>query len=348
MRIITSKNRPRKLRMLGTDGREYTYLLKGKEDLRLDQVAIQYFKVINSFISEEKATTYYVMPLSPVAGLIQWISNCDTYSELITNYRTVHGITDIENKWTSYRTIQHFDKLEPIQLMEAYEEASNQTPDSTLADLLWFKSHDSESWLQRRKTFTSSTALMSVVGYIIGLGDRHPSNILINRTSAQLVHIDLGDCFEILRSRILYPELVPFRLTRFMERALGSGGVKGSFRSIAANVLKTIRKRRESIIAVLSVFVHDPISFGQSAQVISAELAESKDSLLLQFASDDLETADSKEAVDAIMRISNKLNGRDFDRHSKLAPKEQVDRLIESATNLYNLAHLFRGWHPLW
>lgn len=31
------------------------------------------------------------------------------------------------------------------------------------------------------------------VGYILGLGDRHVQNILINEQSAELVHIDLGE-----------------------------------------------------------------------------------------------------------------------------------------------------------
>jgi ataxia telangiectasia mutated family protein len=33
----------------------------------------------------------------------------------------------------------------------------------------------------------------SLVGYILGLGDRHVQNILINEQSAELVHIDLGE-----------------------------------------------------------------------------------------------------------------------------------------------------------
>ena len=38
---------------------------------------------------------------------------------------------------------------------------------------------------------------MSMVGYILGLGDRHPSNIMIQRQTGKIVHIDFGDCFEI-------------------------------------------------------------------------------------------------------------------------------------------------------
>lgn len=34
--------------------------------------------------------------------------------------------------------------------------------------------------------------LVKTVGYIVGLGDRHIQNILIDEQSAELVHIDLG------------------------------------------------------------------------------------------------------------------------------------------------------------
>ena len=36
---------------------------------------------------------------------------------------------------------------------------------------------------------------MSMVGYILGLGDRHPSNIMLQRFTGKIVHIDFGDCF---------------------------------------------------------------------------------------------------------------------------------------------------------
>jgi hypothetical protein len=39
--IITSKQRPRKLTILGSDGEEYAFLLKGHEDLRQDERVMQ-------------------------------------------------------------------------------------------------------------------------------------------------------------------------------------------------------------------------------------------------------------------------------------------------------------------
>jgi FKBP12-rapamycin complex-associated protein len=46
---------------------------------------------------------------------------------------------------------------------------------------------------------------MSMVGYILGLGDRHPSNIMIQRQSGKIVHIDFGDCFEVAMLRDKFP-----------------------------------------------------------------------------------------------------------------------------------------------
>ncbi len=63
--------------------------------------------------------------------------------------------------------------------------------------MLWLKSRNSEVWLERRTGYTRSTAVMSMVGYLLGLGDRHPSNLMLDRYSGKLLHIDFGDCFEV-------------------------------------------------------------------------------------------------------------------------------------------------------
>ena len=49
--------------------------------------------------------------------------------------------------------------------------------------------------------YTTSLATMSIVGYILGLGDRHPKNILIHKDLGKVVHIDFGDCFEVAMLR---------------------------------------------------------------------------------------------------------------------------------------------------
>merc|ERR1712146_253206 len=102
---------------------------------------------------------------------------------------------------------------------------------SDLAHILRLKSVTCDTWLERRTNYTRSLAVMSMVGYILGLGDRHPSNILLERTSGKIVHIDFGDCFESAMRREKYPEKIPFRLTRMLQKAMEVSGIEGTFRN---------------------------------------------------------------------------------------------------------------------
>lgn len=60
------------------------------------------------------------------------------------------------------------------------------------------------SWFAMRLNYTRSVATTSIVGHILGLGDRHVSNILIDNGSGEVVHIDLGIAFEQVRQTIFY------------------------------------------------------------------------------------------------------------------------------------------------
>lgn len=65
--------------------------------------------------------------------------------------------------------------------VEIYRHIIGETKGEDLKKVLWLKSPNSEVWLERRTNFTRSLATMSIAGYILGLGDRHPSNILLQR-----------------------------------------------------------------------------------------------------------------------------------------------------------------------
>lgn len=78
-------------------------------------------------------------------------------------------------------------------------------------------------WFEKRLSYTRSIAVTSMAGYLIGLGDRHLNNMLIDKRTADVIHIDLGIAFE--QGRFLStPELVPFRLTRDIIDGMGITG----------------------------------------------------------------------------------------------------------------------------
>ena len=100
---------------------------------------------------------------------------------------------------------------------------------------------------------------MSMVGYVLGLGDRHPSTLMLHRDTGKILHIDFGDCFEVAMHRDKFPETIPFRLTRMLVNAMEVSGIEGTFRLTCEKVMSVLRENKDSLIATLEAFVHDPL-----------------------------------------------------------------------------------------
>ncbi|KAE9046870.1 Serine/threonine-protein kinase [Phytophthora rubi] len=265
--VLTSKQRPRRVSINGSDGKAYPFLLKGHEDLRQDERVMQLFGVINTLLANDSDTSkrnlaierYSVLPLSHTSGLIGWVPNCDTLHQLIRDYREARKIQlNVEHR-LMVQMAPDYDKLPLMQKVEAFKYALGETTGQDLYRVLWLKSQDSEVWLDRRRNFTRSLAVMSMAGYILGLGDRHPSNLMLDRVSGKLVHIDFGDCFEVAMERDKYPEKIPFRLTRMLTQAMEVSGIEGNFRYTCEASMRVLRDNRDSLMAVLEAFVYDPL-----------------------------------------------------------------------------------------
>ncbi|KAK1259623.1 Serine/threonine-protein kinase TOR [Acorus gramineus] len=212
--VITSKQRPRKLTIHGSDGVDYAFLLKGHEDLRQDERVMQLFGLVNTLLENSRKTSekdlsiqrYSVIPLSPNSGLIGWVPHCDTLHHLIREYREARKIFLNQEHRLMLAFAPDYDHLPLIAKVEVFEHALQNTEGNDLAKVLWLKSRTSEVWLDRRTNYTRSLAVMSMVGYLLGLGDRHPSNLMLHRFSGKILHIDFGDCFEAAMNREKFPE----------------------------------------------------------------------------------------------------------------------------------------------
>ena len=265
--VITSKQRPRKLTIHGSDGAEYVFLLKGHEDLRQDERVMQLFGLVNSLLAGDAASAarglsiarYAVIPLSPNSGLIGWVPNCDTLHALIREFRDARRTPLNAEHRLMLGMAPDYDALCVIQKVEVFEHALDSTSGDDVKRVMWLKSRNSEVWLERRTAYTRSCAVMSIVGYLLGLGDRHPSNLMLDRYSGKLLHIDFGDCFEASMHREKFPERVPFRLTRMMVRAMEAAGIEGNFRFAAETTARVLRSHKDSVLAMLEAFVHDPL-----------------------------------------------------------------------------------------
>ena len=271
LEIIPSQHRPRKLNILGSDGLEYLYLLKGHEDTRMDERVMQLFGLVNALMKQDQQslsiTLFSVIPLSSNVGLSRWVNHTETLHAIITQHRSSFcAVDDLENNVLQSEVIgidcprpgDEFDKLCLPQKVELFEYVLRKSGSVDLANMMWLRAPSADLWLQRRTTYTKSHALMSMVGYILGLGDRHLGNLLMH-TSGKIIHVDFGDCFDVARFRQRCPETVPFRLTRMLVNAMEVFGVNGIFRSSSVAALSTLRSNRDSIMALLSAFIYDPI-----------------------------------------------------------------------------------------
>ncbi|RKP13354.1 hypothetical protein BJ684DRAFT_10183 [Piptocephalis cylindrospora] len=386
--VISSKQRPRKLSIRGSDGKDHGFLLKGHEDLRQDERVMQLFGLVNTLLKVDPETfkrhlgiaRYSVVPLSINSGLIGWVPHTDTLHSLIKEFRDHTGTPlNVEHR-NMLQLAPDYDILTLLQKIEVFESVLHSTPGDDLYKILWLKSKNSESWLERRTNYTRSLAVMSMVGYVLGLGDRHPSNLMLDRHSGRVIHIDFGDCFEVAIQREKFPEKIPFRLTRMLVKAMEVSGVEGNYRTTCENVMRVLRENKESVMAVLEAFVHDPLinwkltrkdratarlpedqgvdgggnEKGEKQEAREAEMMDPRVSAMDLDATDEESSRidegpeANQRAVQVITRVSNKLTGRDFKANVTLDVPAQVDKLILEARSIENLCQCYIGWCAFW
>ena len=404
--VLNSKQHPRRIVIYGSDEKEYPFLLKGHEDIRQDERVMQLFGLINTLLSKDSDTReknlfikrYPVIPLSHNTGIIGWVSNCDTLHQLIKDYRQINKVPlNVEHRLMA-KFNPKFDTSLSMTKLEVFKYALYNTLGIDLYKVLWNKSQNAEDWLDRRTNYSRSLAVMSIVGYILGLGDRHPSNIMVDRISCKILHIDFGDCFEVAMKRDKFPEKVPFRLTRMLIKALEIGGIEGAFRITCENVMRVVRENKDSLNVILAAFVHDPlISFRLLIPLIMKQTKNKKGineinekinnedqdenkkehKIIEEIINnkkrdenelekkrmgsderqlyneleekDDTESSDLNQIAKIVLdRVSDKLNGTDFNKLEELKIYDQIQRLIKQATSHENLSQSYLGWCPFW
>ncbi|KAG0443952.1 hypothetical protein HPB47_014349, partial [Ixodes persulcatus] len=251
--VLPTKTKPKKLGFQGSDGRKYTFLFKGMEDLHLDERIMQLLSICNNLLARggggggnvgsvaPRARHYAVTPLGSRSGLIQWLDGVTPLFALYKRWQQREAAPALRpselfyGKLTPLLKEQGITNLDnrrewPVSvLVQTLRELMDETPRDLVARELWCASASAAHWWQTTCSFNRSTAVMSIVGYVIGLGDRHLDNVLLDLRSGEVVHIDYNVCFEKGKN-LRVPEKVPFRMTPNIKAALGVTGVEGQFR----------------------------------------------------------------------------------------------------------------------
>lgn len=101
---------------------------------------------------------------------------------------------DVRNRHTrAYQTYQN--DMDTEKLLQNFHETRNKFK-PVMRHYFTEKSKSPVTWFAMRLKYTRSVATNSIVGHILGLGDRHTSNILLDNGTGEVVHIDLGIAFD--------------------------------------------------------------------------------------------------------------------------------------------------------
>lgn len=345
--IVASGNSIPKISICrGSNGAYYKQLFKGGDDVRQDAVMEQVFELVNNVLGRDPECqkrrlnfkTYIVIPLSSNAGLIEFVKNTSSLQEILTQ---MHAKYNEPPDWGQLKLYKFLAIKADVQLrIRKYQEAITHCRP---AMRFWFfeTQRSPQKWYEMRLNFTRSAATTSIVGHILGLGDRHLSNILIDRVTGEVVQIDLGIAFD--GGKLLpIPETVPFRLSRDMVDGFGVAKTEGVFRRCCEQTLRVLRENKSLIMTIIDVLKHDPLQ----SWIVSKQEKKIKQGArenVEESGSEDEESADEsptdtpEQASRALASVEKKLS-------SDLSVETTVNQLILEATSVENLGSIYFGW----
>lgn len=336
--ILPSLQKPRKIALIGHDGRDYVMMMKPKDDLRKDFRLMEFNAVVKQYLYQDpdakhrrlNIRTYAVLPLNEECGIVEWVQNLNTFRNILLTYYKQRGIA------VTVKEMRNFNHRRdaPLQVKK----------NTFLKELLirhppvfgeWFRDRFSNphNWFNARSSYIRTTAVISIVGYILGLGDRHGENILFDAKNGDTVHVDFnclfnkGETFEI-------PELVPFRLTHNMVKAMGPLGIEGPYRRCCEITLRVLQNQTPTLMSVLKPFVYDPlVSWNRNFKNEQTGSATERTDPL---------------AMNNVKHIEERLKGyvriQGSPSQMPLSVEGQVSHLISEATSVDNLAQMYIGW----
>ena len=339
---------PKIITIIDSEGQRYKMLLKGgNDDLRQDSIMEQVFEQVSNLLQDHRATrqrqlgirTYKVLPLTQNAGIIEFVKDTIPLHE----YSLPAHQRYFPKDYKPNRCRKEIADAQTKSLSQRIQAYRNVTKNFHPVLRFFLMEHflNPDDWFARRLAYSRSTAAISILGYVLGLGDRHGHNILLDEQTGEVVHIDLGVAFEA--GRVLpVPETVPFRLTRDIVDGMGLTGVEGVFRRCCNFTLEALRHDQYSIMTILDVLRYDPLYSWSVSPLRLQRMQENQglgegDPTAAGTLGKNRDTNGPSEADRALTVVEKKLG-------KSLSVEATVNELIQQATDERNLATLYCGW----
>lgn len=387
--VAISKAKPKTIHIRTICGKRIKFLVKQEKqgDLRKDARMMEFNSIVNRLLTSShesrskklRLRTFSVICLSEECGILEWVNNTSCIRHIIME---AHGYypdgvfpqIDFKSMFQLLPELQKQYEFDISGLVKRYRQEVSEKYKPCLSRWFLETFRDATSWYETRHRFIRSCSVWSVIGYVVGLGDRHSENILLDITNGECVHVDF-DCLFDKGLTLARPELVPFRLTSNIVDAMGLTGIQGGYQINMEICMTILRENKETLMSVLEPFLRDPtvawLRSGRAAHQRShaSSIAESNDGRGSVLHFQDHENAEAKETLNKISaRLSGVYNishpfaekiaaayqgrkeplpdyglGAAKDEGQPLSVVGQVQRLIVEATCEENLAQMYIG-----
>lgn len=322
-RCVNSLQKPKIITITASNGNSYEYLVKKDRDLRVDMRTMELSSFLNRIFHHDRRCRERNFKIQNYVVLI--LDNKNAMIEMVPNLLALGVVFEKKLNYNIRGKIfEHFKEIEDAEeLKKYYKETLLKKYPPVLHKWHIYNFKNPERWFHARLEYIRTTSVWSMVGSMIGLGDRHLHNILISEVTGGVVHVDFNVIFDEGR-KLPKPEIVPFRLTRNIVDAMGPFGTNGAFTNSCIIAIETMRKKKNKLLSVLGTFVNDP---------------------LLRWGTDS--TSNRKNIPKYILNeIGHRLSGSKEKCTDILPPEFVLDNLIKEATNEESLALMYHGWCP--
>lgn len=98
--IMPSLQKPKRITLVGSDGKEYMFMMKPKDDLRKDFRLMEFNAIVNQYLHQDPEArerrlhirTYAVLPLNEECGILEWVSNLQALRPIIGGKLSISNI----------------------------------------------------------------------------------------------------------------------------------------------------------------------------------------------------------------------------------------------------------------
>ena len=214
----------------------YKVMFKNGDDLMQDQLILQIIALIDSFLKkiniDLKLTPYKVMANGKDNGFVEFVAESKTLQDVLKEH---------DSKMTPFlkKLAKNAAEISSSWFYKKYPNDINIGNPQTLEE---------RAYQRILENYISSCAGYCVITYILGIGDRHLENLMINE-EGKFLHIDFG--WILGNDPKISPP--PFKLCKEMVEGFG-GDKSPGYEEFKKKCVETFHKLREYAKLIINLF----------------------------------------------------------------------------------------------